>query len=484
VTLRSRLALFFLGVVVVPMVVAVVLADDQTHAQAIRDADLTLRLAAVTATDSLQRERAGMAQSVNPSFALRAFTATSPSGLDALRRSAHLDYVVVIRHGLVATASIALPSGIDESGEAIDRGALRLVAAERRVVIRRADGASVLGGRLWLPRLGGLGVDAVLVVDGTSLGDHTAIQSVSARPTSARGARMVCLCRRDPQTAGLLLSVPVPPHDLARWVRWPRLGLVLVWIAAVVGIAYLLAGLLTRPLRRLAQGATAIAHGETGAVIVPDPAADREIHHVMSSLRLVSEELSGSRGELERTKGRLVDTERMILVDPLTGVWNRRYLDHALLDQTKRYTRWGHPFALLLIDVDRFKRINDAHGHVAGDAVLKGIAGTIERSIRSPVDILVRFGGEEFIAVLPETDSRGGLAAAEKIRRLLHGSTFDTGSTAVSVTVSVGVAACPRDGTDADELLDAADGALYRAKRAGRNRVASASDPPQPAQEA
>ena len=115
---------------------------------------------------------------------------------------------------------------------------------------------------------------------------------------------------------------------------------------------------------------------------------------------------------------------------------------------------------------------------------LKGIADTIGGSIRSDVDVLVRFGGEEFIAVLPETDSRGGLAAAEKIRKLLQDSTFGRGSTAVSVSVSVGVAACPRDGVDADALLDAADAALYRAKRAGRNQVASASDGRPPALEA
>jgi diguanylate cyclase (GGDEF)-like protein len=250
-----------------------------------------------------------------------------------------------------------------------------------------------------------------------------------------------------------------------------------------VWAAYLLAGLLTRPLRRLAQGATAIAHGEAAADLDADPASDLEIHQVMSSLRLVSAELTGSRGELERTRGRLVDTERMILVDPLTGAWNRRYLDHALREQAKRYARYGDPFALLLIDVDRFKLVNDEHGHVVGDMLLKGIADTIGGSIRADIDILVRFGGEEFITVLPETDGPGALAAAEKIRRLLEGSTFDAGATAVSVTVSVGVAACPRDGDDVDDLLDTADAALYRAKRAGRNRIACASDRPQPALE-
>ena len=167
----------------------------------------------------------------------------------------------------------------------------------------------------------------------------------------------------------------------------------------------------------MAQSATAVAQGETGAALAVDPAADREIHHVMSTLRLVSTELSGSRGELELARERLVDTERLVLVDPLTGAWNRRHLDHALREGTKRYARHGQPFALLLIDVDRFKRINDAHGHVVGDALLKGIADTIGGAIRSDIDVLVRFGGEEFIALLPETDSQGGLAVAERIRR-------------------------------------------------------------------
>jgi diguanylate cyclase (GGDEF)-like protein len=209
-------------------------------------------------------------------------------------------------------------------------------------------------------------------------------------------------------------------------------------------------------------------------VVVPDPGADREINQVMGSLRSVSEELTGSRSELARAKGQLVDTERMVLVDPLTGVWNRRYLDRALIEQTKRFARYRRPFALLVIDVDQFKRVNDAHGHPAGDIVLRGIAQLIQRSIRADLDVLARFGGEEFVAVLPDTDAPGGWSAAEKIRTLVERSRFDASGAPVSVTVSIGVSACPQDGEDHERLLHAADSALYRAKEAGRNASVSA----------
>src|SRR5207249_4312961 len=149
---------------------------------------------------------------------------------------------------------------------------------------------------------------------------------------------------------------------------------------------------------------------------VVDSTDDREFYQVARTLRAVSEQLSGSRGELERTRGRLAATERMTLTDHLTGVWNRRYLERALREQIKRYGRFESPFAILLIDVDRFKRVNDVHGHVVGDAALVGVARVIDGSIRSDIDVLARLGGDEFVAVLPESDAAGAFAAAEKIR--------------------------------------------------------------------
>ena len=177
------------------------MADRQMHGQALRDADLTLRLAAVTATGSLQQERAAVTRIVTPSLALRALAAT-PSALDGLRRSAGLDYLVVVRDRRVATSSIALPSGLHQDAAAVERGGLRSVSAERRMIIRRSAGASVLGGLIWRPALAGLDVRAAFVVDGTSPSNVPAGARLRSTPNSANGVRVVCLCGQGPTPRG------------------------------------------------------------------------------------------------------------------------------------------------------------------------------------------------------------------------------------------------------------------------------------------
>jgi diguanylate cyclase (GGDEF)-like protein len=224
----------------------------------------------------------------------------------------------------------------------------------------------------------------------------------------------------------------------------------------------------------LVDEVAAVARGEPDVEPAVDPAAGRELYQVATTLRTVSQELTGSRGELERTRGRLAAAERLTLIDPLTGAWNRRYLERTMREQAKRYERFESPFAVLVIDIDRFKGINDRFGHSVGDAVLIEVAHTIDGSIRGDIDVLTRFGGEEFVLVLPETDRVGGVVAAEKIRKLVADSAFESGGRRLNVTVSVGVAACPEDAVAAPALLLAADAAMYRAKAAGRNRTVGA----------
>jgi diguanylate cyclase (GGDEF)-like protein len=262
------------------------------------------------------------------------------------------------------------------------------------------------------------------------------------------------------------------------WLHWPRIGLALLGLAVLIGLAYLLARLLTQPNARIAEEVAAVARGEPDVQPAVDPAAGRDLYQVATTLRTVSAELTGSRGELERTRGRLAAAERLTLIDPLTGVWNRRYLERAFREQVKRHTRFDSIFGVLVIDIDRFKRINDRHGHAIGDAVLTEVAHTIDGSVRGDIDVLARFGGEEFVVVLPETDRAGAVVAAEKIRTLIADSAFESDGSPVSVTVSIGVAACPEDGADESELLAAADAALYRAKASGRNRTVAAGATP------
>lgn len=158
--------------------------------------------------------------------------------------------------------------------------------------------------------------------------------------------------------------------------------------------------------------------------------------------------------------------------DQLTGLKNRRYLDTLLHEEFQRCFRYGRPIALLLLDIDHFKHINDRHGHVVGDDCLRAVAEALRQAVRAPVDRLARYGGEEFCVVLPETDAEGGDVVAERIRSGIEALDFRVDGQPVPVTVSVGVAAMvPASAEDAKLLVLSTDRALYAAKDAGRNCV-------------
>ena len=160
---------------------------------------------------------------------------------------------------------------------------------------------------------------------------------------------------------------------------------------------------------------------------------------------------------------------RLSAVDSLTGLFNRAFFFAALERELARSARSGRGFCLLMLDLDELKAINDRHGHHAGDTVLREVARTIEAGVRR-IDIAARYGGDEFIALLPETDPTGGWVVAEKIR--LGVAALQLQGIGQSPTVSIGVVAHPRDGESADALMISADQAMYASKRAGRNRVA------------
>ena len=150
--------------------------------------------------------------------------------------------------------------------------------------------------------------------------------------------------------------------------------------------------------------------------------------------------------------------------DPLTGLLNRRVIDRRLQEELARSHRYGHPLSVMLIDLDDFKSINDRYGHATGDAVLRGVARSIERSIRS-IDIAGRYGGEEFLVLLPETAVPGAEVVAQRIRT----SVEHVGH----ITASIGLASFTGEATTAAAITAAADAALYQAKRSGKNRVVS-----------
>ena len=179
--------------------------------------------------------------------------------------------------------------------------------------------------------------------------------------------------------------------------------------------------------------------------------------------------------QLEQANARLYD---LSCTDGLTGLYNRRHLDRVLEAEVSRHVRYALPLTLLLVDVDHFKKVNDTHGHLTGDIVLKEIARTLAAMIRK-ADVLCRFGGEEMCIVLASTGMTGALILADRLRAAIEALALVSDSgTPLQVTISIGAAAAEADKgvRTPDALLAAADRALYAAKTGGRNRVVSASE--------
>lgn len=182
--------------------------------------------------------------------------------------------------------------------------------------------------------------------------------------------------------------------------------------------------------------------------------------------------------EIEQRRELEIQLREMSVRDALTGLGNRRVMDTFITTELSRAERYDHPFAVIMMDLDHFKILNDTYGHQGGDEVLRWVAGIIKASVRS-CDRAVRYGGEEMAILLPESDIDGAFLVAERVRQRLDRERIDLALESgevvpVHVTMSIGVAAFPAHASDADLLISAADQALYRAKRSGRNRVCRA----------
>lgn len=164
--------------------------------------------------------------------------------------------------------------------------------------------------------------------------------------------------------------------------------------------------------------------------------------------------------------------EELAITDSLTHVFTRRYALERLNEELSRSSSHKLQISFLMIDIDNFKGYNDKFGHLVGDAIIKAVASGIKSSIRE-IDLLGRFGGEEFLCILPETTKEGANFAAERIRKAIEDKEIKAYDEVLKATVSVGVATFPSDASSLTELIDKADWALYRAKKMGKNRVCS-----------
>ncbi len=200
--------------------------------------------------------------------------------------------------------------------------------------------------------------------------------------------------------------------------------------------------------------------------------AFRSLSNMQAQLEKMNNELANSNRELTRLSS----------MDGLTGVSNRRQFDATMSREWQRAIRSDMPISLIFADIDFFKRYNDHYGHQAGDDCLKRVAETLLTTVHRPADLVSRYGGEEFVMILPDTTNEGALAVAEKALHSVRELNIphENSEVADHVTLSIGVATlCPQENSGPEELIEVADRMLYRAKEKGRNKIEIALSSPE-----
>ncbi len=302
------------------------------------------------------------------------------------------------------------------------------------------------------------GVDRTLMREKLpGLGKLLANDEGSVEYTNHAGRDVVGALTRIPRLEWTVIAEIPRQEAYAQLSRlgWHTLETVLGLLVGIGALAYLLSLTIVLPLERLARGAREVATGDL-SVVVP-VVGGGEAAYVTEVFNEMVMRLRQGREELEK----------LSRTDGLTGLPNRRHLMESIEKEIRRGKRNARPFTLLMIDVDHFKHYNDTFGHLAGDEVLKALAGVLSGAIRT-VDYAARFGGEEFTVLLPETPVDGAVEVAERIRTRMAQQLFDGHA---NVTLSIGIAECPSDGETPEAVIGRADAMLYQAKQRGRNRL-------------
>ena len=261
----------------------------------------------------------------------------------------------------------------------------------------------------------------------------------------------------------------------ADWVKLRNLYLALVGIIVLIvtAVAFRMGRSIVTPLQHLINAANSIASGDLN-VRLPVTRND-EFGHLTRIFNQMADKLRHSHAEIVATNQAMQQQNQLLetlsITDGLTGLYNRSKLDAILIDEMARFKRNLRPFAVLMLDIDYFKTLNDSHGHIAGDEVIAAVAKILGQSIRS-VDYAARYGGDEFIIIMVETTADMALKTAERIRAQVNDMRYSASGQIVSVTVSIGVVQCTQsDDVTPTAVFSRADSALYEAKRAGRNRA-------------
>jgi diguanylate cyclase (GGDEF)-like protein len=254
----------------------------------------------------------------------------------------------------------------------------------------------------------------------------------------------------------------VVQQDMPRVIRRMLLFSIAIALIMLAGLIVMLQHIM-RPLKELRKGLRAVANGDLNYQ-VPVYSQDE-----------VGSLVKAYNGTIHRLRYAFEQIESLATLDPLTGLPNRRIFDERIAIEAKRSRRYGHPFGLIMLDLDHFKQINDRFGHPVGDEVLRLVAKTIEAGVRE-TDLVARIGGEEFAVILPESKAPEVRAVAEKIRIAVEDIQFTPGDgqSPVKITISAGAACALGRLVTTEGLVAATDAALYRSKAEGRNRVTMA----------